>query len=123
MPMPSGQTADQMIPGTIVELGLRVIRRRPYATIGLPWKSYLGARYSHDEVDALLADGATVSICDTCSAGQRCEAHDAAAAATRPDPANQGAPVVGHDRVTGVPLCEHGDDAAACQLAHQGVPC
>ena len=28
------------------------------------------------------------------------------------------APVMGHDPVTRVPLCEHGDDAAACQLAH-----
>jgi hypothetical protein len=28
------------------------------------------------------------------------------------------APVVRNDPVTGVPLCEHGDDAAACQLAH-----
>ncbi len=28
------------------------------------------------------------------------------------------APVMGHDPVTNVPLCEHGDDAAACQLAH-----
>jgi hypothetical protein len=28
------------------------------------------------------------------------------------------APIVGSDRVTGVPLCQHGDDAYACQLAH-----
>lgn len=35
--------------------------------------------------------------------------------ATRP---KVSAPVVGHDRVTSVPLCEHGDDAEACQMAH-----
>ena len=29
------------------------------------------------------------------------------------------APVVGYDRVTRVPLCEHGDDAEACQLRHK----
>ena len=28
---------------------------------------------------------------------------------------------VATDRVTGVPVCEHGDDAAACQLAHSYV--
>jgi hypothetical protein len=32
------------------------------------------------------------------------------------------APLGGHDRVTTVPLCEHGDDAAACQLAHRSIP-
>lgn len=31
------------------------------------------------------------------------------------------APVVGYDRVTNVPLCQHGDDAEACQLAHYRV--
>lgn len=35
------------------------------------------------------------------------------------DPDLPTAPVVGHDPVTNVPLCEHGDDAAACQLAHR----
>lgn len=32
--------------------------------------------------------------------------------------ARPSAPVVGHDWVTGVPLCQHGDDAEACQLTH-----
>lgn len=35
-----------------------------------------------------------------------------------PNPGPPPAPVVDVDRVTGVPLCEHGDDAAACQLRH-----
>jgi cellulose biosynthesis protein BcsQ len=33
-------------------------------------------------------------------------------------PAVPTAPVVGNDPVTNVPLCKHGDDAAACQLDH-----
>lgn len=40
----------------------------------------------------------------------RCKAFDEAASS---------APVVGRDRATNVPLCEHGDDAAACQLTHR----
>ncbi|GGK89538.1 hypothetical protein [Mangrovihabitans endophyticus] len=30
------------------------------------------------------------------------------------------APVVGVDRVSGVPVCSHGDDADACQMEHRG---
>ncbi len=40
----------------------------------------------------------------------RCKAFDKATAS---------APVVGRDRVTDVPLCEHNDDAEACQLTHR----
>ncbi len=32
------------------------------------------------------------------------------------------APRTGDDPVTGVPVCKHGDDAAACQLRHDAVP-
>lgn len=48
--------------GTLIQTQptLLPIRRRPAATIGLPWKRDGGARYDHDEIDQLLAEGATV---------------------------------------------------------------
>ncbi|GGL17872.1 hypothetical protein [Mangrovihabitans endophyticus] len=52
-------------------------------------------------------------------ASLRAELHRWLARADDHVPHGLPAPVVGHDRVTNVPLCEHGDDAAACQLAHR----
>lgn len=70
--------ARDMIPGTIITTveGAR-IRRRPYATIGLPWKGYTGTRYEHAEIDVLIAAGATGALCDTCAQGHACADHDA----------------------------------------------
>ncbi len=67
-----------MVPGTIVQEGALILRRRPHATIGLPWKSRGGVRYDHSEVAILVCNGATVSFCETCAQGQLCLAHDQA---------------------------------------------
>lgn len=70
--------ARDMIPGTIITtVGGARIRRRPYATIGLPWKGYTGTRYEHAEIDVLIAAGATGTLCETCVAGEACADHDA----------------------------------------------
>lgn len=80
-----------MKPGTIVQAGGLILRRRPYATIGLPWKSKLGARYEHVEIDLMLDDGATVTFCGTCAAGALCLPHDIAHLGTAPQ-LSDGAP-------------------------------
>ena len=77
--------AAQMPPGTIVQHAELILRRRPYATIGLPWKSRLGARYDHSEVDDFLDAGATVTVCPVCAEGKRCPFHDASAT-SQPEP-------------------------------------
>lgn len=69
--------AAAMPPGTVVFHDDDVLRRRPHATRGLPWKSSLtGARSAHGEVDHAISLGATVGFCAACAVGQRCVEHD-----------------------------------------------
>ena len=77
--------AAEAAPGTILILGNLVVRRRQHATIGLPWKSKLGTRYDHHEVDALYSGGgAQITFCSACAAAQLCEVHDQAHMTSRP---------------------------------------
>ncbi len=68
-------TVSTMPPGTIVTYRGKIVRRRPHATAGLPWKSFYGTRFSDDEVAAMVAAGAVVSFCDKCAV-RSCPAHD-----------------------------------------------
>ncbi len=68
-------TISAMPPGTIVTFRHLVLRRRPHATSGLPWKSFDGARYDHDEVATMVTDGAEVSFCEKCAV-RSCADHD-----------------------------------------------
>lgn len=77
--------AEHMPVGTIVSAVDLIIRRRPLATIGLPWKSRGGTRYEHAEIDLLVANGATATLCGTCAQGGACNPHDEFAPVTRPN--------------------------------------
>lgn len=68
-------TISTMPPGTIVTHMGKILRRRPRDTIGLPWKSFYGTRFSHDEVAAMVEAGAEVSFCEKCAV-RSCYDHD-----------------------------------------------
>lgn len=68
------------------------------------------------------ADDASGYTCDGCQEQADYWDEDGAPRCNRCktfEKATASAPVVDRDRVTNVPLCEHGDDAEACQLTHR----
>ncbi|MGS2615135.1 hypothetical protein ACVCAH_11510 [Micromonospora sp. LZ34] len=59
--MANHRRAIDLPPGARIRHNGQVVWRLPISAAGKPWQSRSGARYSHGDVDAMLADGGRIS--------------------------------------------------------------
>lgn len=59
--MPNHRRAIDLAPGTRIRHEEQLVWRLPISAAGSPWQSRSGARYTHADVDAMLAKGGRIS--------------------------------------------------------------